>query len=331
MYFEKLKTVPTSQELLDKAFSRGTRAMMGKEITGPASRRDANESMVLTSANILTDNMKNIVRMYPNLDSISLFYADLVDILVGIDELKKSLGQIDWAASKIHSLSHDFVGRLRKSQDPDSIRREAMGRISSVVYSVEKDLEFLNEARNKLRKLPDVKEEPTIIVAGFPNVGKSSFVSLVSTAKPEISTYPFTTKGLLVGHFEHEKLRYQILDTPGLLDRPIFERNEIELQAITALTRLDAVVLFIIDPSQSCGYLVEDQLNLAKDIEQNIELPIIIVANKSDRDDFSEISGVEYIMSTLDGTGTEEILMKLINMLPKPKPPGIPEKLRDLY
>lgn len=331
MYFEKLKTVPTSQELLDKALRRGKRAMTGKEITGPISRREANESMVLTTANILSDNLKNIVRMYPNMDSITPFYADLTDIIVGTDTLRKSLGQIEWASSKIHSLAREYVGKMRTSKDSDAIRREATGRLSSIVYSIENDLLFLNEARNKLRKLPDVREEPTIIVAGFPNVGKSSFVSVVSTAKPEISTYPFTTKGLLVGHFDHEDLRYQILDTPGLLDRPIFERNEIELQAITALTRLDAVVLFMVDPSQSCGYLIEEQLNLAKDIEQKIELPMIIVANKSDREEFSEIPGVEYAMSTINKTGTQEVLLKLISMLPKPKPPEIPEKLRDLY
>jgi len=44
------------------------------------------------------------------------------------------------------------------------------------------------------------EDEFTVVVAGYPNVGKSSFIRLVSTAEPEIAAYPFTTKGVIVGH-----------------------------------------------------------------------------------------------------------------------------------
>ena len=50
-------------------------------------------------------------------------------------------------------------------------------------------LRFLNEARNILRKLPDIRDEYTVVVAGYPNVGKSSFIRLASSAEPEIAEY----------------------------------------------------------------------------------------------------------------------------------------------
>ncbi|MGP8337752.1 MAG: GTP-binding protein, partial [Methanosarcinaceae archaeon] len=54
MIFEKIHTVPTSDELIDKAFKRAARARAGKRITGRVSSQKAEESMLLTAANVLS-------------------------------------------------------------------------------------------------------------------------------------------------------------------------------------------------------------------------------------------------------------------------------------
>src|SRR5574341_46761 len=233
MIFEKIPTVPTSEELLDKSFRRAARAKHGKRILDRASKLKAEESMLLTAANILSDNLINIVKKFPSFsverepDRMPPFYLELADILVGVEEMKMNLASVQWAGNKINEMARRYVGMMRDAEDAKVVRKQAFGGIASIVDSIDGNLRFLNDARNKLRKLPDISDAPAIVVAGYPNVGKSSFVALVSSARPEIASYPFTTKGLAVGHFTKDGVRYQVIDTPGLLDRPLGERNEI--------------------------------------------------------------------------------------------------------
>jgi nucleolar GTP-binding protein len=314
MIFEKLPTVPTSDELLNKSFRRAARAKHGKRILDRASKLKAEESMLLTAAHILSDNLINIVRKFPTFDTIPPFYLELADIIVGVEEMKMNLASVQWAGTKINEMSRKYVGMMRNADDAKVVRKAAFGRISSIVDSIDGSLRFLNDARNKLRKLPEIGEGHAIVVAGYPNVGKSSFVALVSTARPEIAAYPFTTKGLAVGHFERNKIRYQVIDTPGLLDRPLEERNEIELQAISALKHVGKVMLYIIDPSETCGYSLEKQIHLLEEIKKEFGIPMIVVANKTDISKITE--GAEMSMSTLTSDGVEAVLERLLEMIP---------------
>ena len=314
MIFEKIPTVPTSEELLNKSFKRAARAKHGKRILDRASKLKAEESMLLTAAHILSDNLINIVRKFPSFDTMPPFYLELADIIVGVEEMKMNLASVQWAGTKINEMSRKYVGMMRNADDAKVVRKAAFGRISSIVDSIDGNLRFMNDARNKLRKLPEIGEGPAIVVAGYPNVGKSSFVALVSTARPEIASYPFTTKGLAVGHFEKNKIRYQIIDTPGLLDRPLEERNEIELQAISALRHVGKVMLFIIDPSETCGYTLEKQMHLLEEIKKEFGIPMIVAANKTDISKTAEKTDMS--MSTLTGDGVEAVLERLLEMIP---------------
>ena len=57
-----------------------------------------------------------------------------------------------------------------------------------------------------------------------------------------------------------------MVDTPGILDHPLEERNTIEMQAITALAHLRAAVLYVMDVSEQCGHNLEQQLELFNSI-----------------------------------------------------------------
>lgn len=95
--------------------------------------------------------------------------------------------------------------------------------------------------------------------------------------------YAFTTKALFVGHMDHRFLRWQVVDTPGILDRPLEERNTIEMQAITALAHLQCCVLYFLDISEQCGYPLEQQLQLFESIRPLFaNKQVMMVANKTD-------------------------------------------------
>ncbi|CAN0044079.1 unnamed protein product, partial [Choristocarpus tenellus] len=67
-------------------------------------------------------------------------------------------------------------------------------------------VEDLTEVQKSLRGLPIVQLQiPTIVLVGAPNVGKSSIIRAISTGTPEVNNYPFTTRGMSLGHLFHPK------------------------------------------------------------------------------------------------------------------------------
>ncbi|MBU4071536.1 MAG: 50S ribosome-binding GTPase, partial [Candidatus Thermoplasmatota archaeon] len=196
-------------------------------------------------------------------------------------------GAIDWARKTVETIRRAELSKMKSASIRSEITKilnSAYGRISSVMNRITKELEFLNVARDKLKDIPGINpDEIVVVVSGCPNVGKSQIVARISSGKPVIASYPFTTKGVTIGHMQMGYDRVQVMDTPGLLDRELDARNDIELQAIAALEHLANIVMFVFDASESCGYTIEAQKNLRDQIVATFSnVPIIMVCNKSD-------------------------------------------------
>jgi nucleolar GTP-binding protein len=186
--------------------------------------------------------------------------------------------------------------------------------MASFVKQVDKELKFLGKARNIMRKFPAINpEDPTVVIAGSPNVGKSQLVGRISTAKPRVAVYPFTTQEISVGVFEKKYLRYQVIDTPGLLDRDLSDRNEFELRGILALKHLSDLIVFMFDPSESCGYSMEDQEHLFKAIKKEFSsVPIIEVENKTD---MVKTKSDRMKLSAITGDGVPKLVEAIVALL----------------
>ena len=308
MIFEDIPTTPTAEELVDRAFSRATRA--GRAQSG----LDAQESMLQTAGNVLSDNLENVVTSWPDFDTLDPFYYELADAIVDVDAVRKSLSNVGWASNQTDAIKREYQGRLRGDvETARKLRKQAFARLADIVDDVEADLERLGAARDELKVLPDIRpDEPTIVVAGFPNVGKSTFVNHVTNARHETASYPFTTTRIGVGHFTREHIRYQLVDTPGLLDREHEERNEIELQAESALAHAADAVLVFVDASGACGYPLDDQLALRDAVGERFDTPVATVCTKADR---SRELDADHYLSVENEDGIEELLDAAVEMV----------------
>ncbi|XP_026876662.2 nucleolar GTP-binding protein 1 isoform X2 [Electrophorus electricus] len=295
--FKKIMVVPTAKDFIDLTLSktqRKTPTVIHKHYQIHRIRHFYMRKVKFTQQNY-HDRLTQILTDFPKLDDIHPFYADLMNVLYDKDHYKLALGQINIAKNLIDNVAKDYV-RLMKYGDSlyrcKQLKRAALGRMCTILKRQKQSLEYLEQVRQHLSRLPTIDPNTrTLLLCGYPNVGKSSFINKVTRADVDVQPYAFTTKSLFVGHMDYKYLRWQVLDTPGILDHPLEERNTIEMQAITALAHLRAAVLYVMDISEQCGHTLSQQLELFKNIRPLFaNKPLIIVANKCDVKMISELS-----------------------------------------
>ncbi|XP_070830650.1 GTP-binding protein 4 [Chaetodon trifascialis] len=295
--FKKIMVVPTSKDFIDITLSktqRKTPTVIHKHYQIHRIRHFYMRKVKFTQQNY-HDRLTQILTDFPKLDDIHPFYADLMNVLYDKDHYKLALGQINIAKNLIDNVAKDYV-RLMKYGDSlyrcKQLKRAALGRMCTILKRQKSSLEYLEQVRQHLSRLPTIDPNTrTLLLCGYPNVGKSSFINKVTRADVDVQPYAFTTKSLFVGHMDYRYLRWQVVDTPGILDHPLEERNTIEMQAITALAHLRAAVLYVMDVSEQCGHTLQEQLELFNNIRPLFaNKPLIIVANKCDVKKINELS-----------------------------------------
>ncbi|HOT94284.1 MAG TPA: hypothetical protein PK089_03740, partial [Methanoregulaceae archaeon] len=85
--FERTPTIPTADEILDVSFRRAAKKRREKR-----NKDRANEEFVRAVTASVHDRLVSILQRFPDLDSLPPFYQHMVEILYGIDRMKKALG-----------------------------------------------------------------------------------------------------------------------------------------------------------------------------------------------------------------------------------------------
>jgi nucleolar GTP-binding protein len=330
----EIPTILTAEELLDKGFRRAQKV----QVTDPDFRfrmQKLNKSKVDSLASVIDSTLEKYIKAFPSFNNLSPFYMALIDILEPIDDIKRMLGRLEGVRREVKRIQTKTIRQITRTAKPqymDLKRNEAFGRIASLIRDLDADLKHLNIVREKFKTLPSIStKHPTAVVAGYPSVGKSQLVKMLSTADPAVASYPFTTKDLTVGYFNHRRTRYQVVDTPGLLDRPFEKRNAIEKQAILAVNLLSNTCVFLIDPTGHCGFTMEPQIDLLmKTVETIPQMDILLVINKSDLDlpqgitldpidlavkDLGERCLGVYSISADSGEGLEDLRQAIVDAL----------------
>ena len=294
--FKNIPIIPKVSDLIDTILSK-TQSKT-PTVTHPGYKitriRKFYMRKVRFTEDTITEKLESITKNFPKLDDIHPFYADMINILYDKDHYKLALGTVNTAKNICQKISSDYVKLLKYG---DSLYRckqlkvAALGRMMTTLKKLGASFNYLEEVRKHLSRFPSIDPtERTLILAGFPNVGKSSFMNKITYADSEVQAYHFTTQSLFVGHTYYKNIRWQVIDTPGILDRALEQRNIIEMQTITALAHLDACILYFVDVSENCGYSIAQQVSLFDSIRPLFKnKPLVIIANKTDLRKYTDL------------------------------------------
>lgn len=271
--------VPTYDEILEKIRSRYPARARYRRLY------EAEIARLQTVYNILISKTNFIRELVNLLDNLHPFFWDLVEIEYDRTEISAAIRCV----SKSRKLASQFWEKYRfllmGAETPREIKKvgaEARGRIMSTIKRCRRSLEILRSIVIFLSKLPAINPSmPTILVAGAPSTGKSTFVATASRARPKVSPFPFTTKNVHVGHTVIRGISIQVVDTPGLLDRPFTEMNYIERRAMAALRSITGPVVLLIDVSPNPSLELDRQFKIIDNIIK-LNKNIYVFINKID-------------------------------------------------
>ncbi|ERS98180.1 nucleolar GTP-binding protein [Sporothrix schenckii 1099-18] len=287
--WKDIPPVPTQEEFVDIILSSTQRRLPTQIRAGfKISRiRAFYTRKVKFTAEAFAEKLTSIITTFPRLADLHPFHSSLFNVLYDADHYKIALSHLSGAKNTIETIARDYVRLLKYSQSlyqAKTLKRAALGRMSTLMRRLKDSLAYLEEVRQHIGRLPSIDPMTrTLLVFGLPNTGKSSFVRSVSRSDTPVDSYAFTTKSLFCGHFDHDYLRYQVIDTPGVVDKPLEDMTTIEMQSISALAHINCAVLFFLDPSENCGYPLETQCALFKSLAPIFaQRSVYLVSNKSD-------------------------------------------------
>ncbi len=163
---------------------------------------------------------------------------------------------------------------------------------------------------------------PTVAIVGRPNVGKSTlFNRLTENRQAIVHDEPGVTRDRLYGWVNWNGLDFELIDTGGFVPRSedLFEKA-IREQVTIAIEETD-LILFVVDVSTGITQLDQEITNMLRSVKK----PVMVIANKADNEqkkwgasEFYTLGlGDVYPVSSINGTGSGDLLDKVVELLPE--------------
>jgi tRNA modification GTPase len=228
--------------------------------------------------------------------------ADLIDAATPLqaraafDQLN---GTLTMKIAEIDRALFDLIARLEASVDfpEEGYHFVEPGELAHAIEAILSCVDRLLHASRGGRLIRDGFQ---IAIVGLPNVGKSSlFNALVGSARAIVTDVPGTTRDLITESVDIGGLRATLVDTAGVRDAV----DAIEVEGVYRSRKAVAVadlVLLVADRSRPA----EDAWRFAQTL--GVDVPVVIVANKSDLIPAWTQSGVVNV-SSMTGDGLDQL------------------------
>jgi GTP-binding protein len=164
----------------------------------------------------------------------------------------------------------------------------------------------------------ELKLMADVALVGFPNVGKSTLISVVSAARPKIADYPFTTLEPNLGVVRvDDATEFVVADIPGLIEGASEGRGlghqflrHVERARVLCLM-LDLIQIDGVTPAEQERILLRE---LGAHEPELLERPRVVVGTKADAvqvDELRESGWTGPVISAVTGQGVRELVGRL--------------------
>ncbi|TYH54818.1 hypothetical protein ES332_D09G197200v1 [Gossypium tomentosum] len=271
--FQKLPMVMPSVDIFQSASRKAKRVLPTKGIANVAKReRNRGAKQLDALMKELAVPLRGYIENFPKRIYLHPYERSLIELTFGAGNYEEVLKKVDALRKKVVSVGKEHAPLCAKSlskKEAEERLTEGLEKLQEIFKCEGQAIDDLLYIAKTLRAMPVVDlEMPTLCLVGAPNVGKSSLVRLLSTGKPEVCNYPFTTRGILMGHITLDYQHFQVTDTPGLLKRCDEDRNNLEKLTLAVLSHLPTAILYVHDLSGQCGMSPSDQFMIYKEISE---------------------------------------------------------------
>ncbi len=215
---------------------------------------------------LITNRYNNIVEKLPDYENMNDYYKLMSKNIADSKDLEKYKNHYLKTIQVINKISEKYkryMKNQRKKENIKSLKKEYFGRVFSAIKRLDKTNEELLKISKEFRNIPKPNMNLyTYVLVGLPNSGKTTVLTKITSANPEINSYEFTTKSLNFGYFKVREKIMQVVDTPGLVHEDFKDMNYIEKKAVVAIKTLANMLVFVYNNK------------LDKDLQEKIYLSI---------------------------------------------------------
>jgi len=237
-------------------------------------------------------------------------------------EAERRYREAKTASDKIEALE-EMLTIMPKHKGTDKLRADLRRRIAKAkAQSQQKKGTSKRDTEYSIEK----EGAAQVVLVGAPNVGKSSLVSMLTKAKPEVAAFPHSTWKPTPGMAHFENIQFQLVDTPPVT-------REFVDSWMTDLLRRAEMLIIVVDLHADPLQQLEDTLSILRELRifpAGAAIPegvgktpfikkMLILANKMDEieeeDDFKAF--LELSESPLPALGASTLTGRNLSALPK--------------